>query len=161
MVYEDVSDLIISAADGYNVCIIAYGQTGSGKTFTMMGSPEQPGINIRALKELFHTGEARAETMSMSFSASILEIYNESIFDLLSAVPRESAAKLDIKEMKYVPVPHDCPTIAIHFTHLSTLVLAADTSGSPTSLCSPCGPWRTWRSSSRKATRTARPSPRI
>jgi Microtubule binding len=34
-VYEDVSDLIVSVADGYNVCIMAYGQTGSGKTYTM------------------------------------------------------------------------------------------------------------------------------
>ena len=40
-VYEVVSALVRSAADGYNVCIFAYGQTGSGKTFTVgaeMGS---------------------------------------------------------------------------------------------------------------------------
>jgi Microtubule binding len=28
----DVSALVISVLDGYNVCIFAYGQTGSGKT---------------------------------------------------------------------------------------------------------------------------------
>eukprot|EP00951_Prasinocladus_malaysianus_P023158 scaffold195774_cov50-Prasinocladus_malaysianus.AAC.1 len=35
MVYSEVSSLVTSAVDGYNVCIMAYGQTGSGKTHTM------------------------------------------------------------------------------------------------------------------------------
>lgn len=40
--------VITSCVDGYNVCILAYGQTGSGKTFTMMGTKENPGVNIRS-----------------------------------------------------------------------------------------------------------------
>lgn len=30
-VYADVSGLVVSVLDGFNVCIFAYGQTGSGK----------------------------------------------------------------------------------------------------------------------------------
>jgi kinesin family protein C2/C3 len=37
---------------GYNVCIMAYGQTGSGKTYTMMGPPNDIGVNRRAIREL-------------------------------------------------------------------------------------------------------------
>lgn len=46
-VFEGTLPIITSCVDGYNVCILAYGQTGSGKTYTMMGTKENPGVNIR------------------------------------------------------------------------------------------------------------------
>lgn len=52
-VFEACKDIITSSIDGYNVCIFAYGQTGSGKTFTMDGPDANPGLNRRALRELF------------------------------------------------------------------------------------------------------------
>jgi hypothetical protein len=36
-VYEKIQPFVISAVDGYDVCLFAYGQTGSGKTYTMEG----------------------------------------------------------------------------------------------------------------------------
>lgn len=35
------------------MCILAYGQTGAGKTYTMMGPKDNPGVNMRSIKELF------------------------------------------------------------------------------------------------------------
>ena len=48
-VFSEVCPLVTSVMDGYHASIIAYGQTGSGKTFTMEGTDEMPGVNIRAL----------------------------------------------------------------------------------------------------------------
>ena len=63
-----------SALDGYNVCILAYGQTGSGKTFTMMGPPNNPGVNIRAIKELLRiTNERDNVEYQLTVSAALPE----------------------------------------------------------------------------------------
>ena len=83
-VFEDTKPTILSCIDGYNVCIMAYGQTGSGKTFTMMGPVDNPGVNRRAIKELFEMCKSRNE-VRYTISVSIMEVYNEKLFDLLQA----------------------------------------------------------------------------
>ncbi|EGD80969.1 Kifc3 protein [Salpingoeca rosetta] len=83
-VFADTKPIILSCVDGYNVCIIAYGQTGSGKTYTMMGPPNNPGVNRRAIQELFTLMGERKET-EYKVQVSIMEVYNEKIFDLLTA----------------------------------------------------------------------------
>eukprot|EP00798_Chlamydomonas_sp_ICE-L_P005079 gene5079-34877_t len=96
-VFDEVQGLVVSVLDGYNVSIMAYGQTGSGKTFTMEGPDDNPGVNLRALAALFTMAQERSGVFEYTFSASVLEIYNEQIFDLLAG-GRDQEDKLDVKQ---------------------------------------------------------------
>ncbi|XP_070538068.1 carboxy-terminal kinesin 2-like isoform X2 [Ptychodera flava] len=99
-VFEEISQLVQSALDGYNVCIFAYGQTGSGKTFTMEG-PDNPdddhrGMIPRAAEQIFNCArDLEDKGWKYDMKASFLEIYNETIRDLLG--PADSKEKHDIK----------------------------------------------------------------
>ncbi|KAF7646422.1 hypothetical protein LDENG_00188130 [Lucifuga dentata] len=92
-VFAGTLPVITSCVDGYNVCILAYGQTGSGKTFTMMGNKENPGVNIRSIRELLRIC-AEKEKVAYTLKISMLEIYNDSLNDLLAKSPSTS---LDIR----------------------------------------------------------------
>uniref|UniRef100_A0A663DZF0 Kinesin family member 11 n=1 Tax=Aquila chrysaetos chrysaetos TaxID=223781 RepID=A0A663DZF0_AQUCH len=81
---------------GYNCTVFAYGQTGTGKTFTMEGerSPneeytweEDPlaGIIPRTLHQIFE--KLSENGTEFSVKVSLLEIYNEELFDLLNPTP--------------------------------------------------------------------------
>ncbi|NP_001119723.1 kinesin-like protein Ncd [Bombyx mori] len=86
-VFAEVSSMVQSALDGYNVCIFAYGQTGSGKTYTMEGGcgTEQYGIIPRAFNMIFTCMEdLKRMGWELTIKASFLEIYNEVIYDLLN-----------------------------------------------------------------------------
>jgi hypothetical protein len=83
-IYEDLKPLTLSVLDGYNCCVFAYGQTGTGKTYTMQGPVSDPGVTYRAVKDLFETAHRSAiHGYTFSFRISVLEIYNERVFDLL------------------------------------------------------------------------------
>ncbi|GAB1608358.1 carboxy-terminal kinesin 2-like [Argonauta hians] len=88
-VFNEISQLVQSALDGYNVCIFAYGQTGSGKTYTMEGGnieeEETMGMIPRAMIQVFETVENLEEKgWKYDLKMSYLEIYNEILNDLLS-----------------------------------------------------------------------------
>lgn len=73
--------------EGYHTCIFAYGQTGSGKSYTMMGTPEQPGLIPRTCEDLFQRIESnQSPDVSYNIRVSYFEVYNEHVRDLL--VPR-------------------------------------------------------------------------
>ncbi len=69
--------------EGYHTCIFAYGQTGSGKSYTMMGTPEQPGLIPRTCEDLFERIESNTNAnISYSVRVSYFEVYNEHVRDL-------------------------------------------------------------------------------
>ncbi|CAD8111257.1 unnamed protein product [Paramecium primaurelia] len=81
-VYEKSAEpLLDDLISGQNVTIFAYGATGSGKTHTMMGNQNQQGIIPRALNDLF---ERLSKEQAAQASLTFLEIYNETIRDLLT-----------------------------------------------------------------------------
>eukprot|EP00041_Stephanoeca_diplocostata_P025578 m.672700 g.672700 ORF g.672700 m.672700 type:complete len:716 (-) comp22776_c2_seq4:100-2247(-) len=94
-VFEDTEPIITSCADGYNVCFIAYGQTGSGKTHTMLGTETDPGVSRRAIKALLQICKART-AVDYTIRASLMEIYNDRIIDLLSDTPPDEQ-KVDLR----------------------------------------------------------------
>ncbi|KAK5658510.1 hypothetical protein OQA88_1902 [Cercophora sp. LCS_1] len=75
--------------EGYHTCIFAYGQTGSGKSYTMMGTPDYPGLIPRTCEDLFERiAAAQEETPNISYNVrvSYFEVYNEHVRDLLVPV---------------------------------------------------------------------------
>lgn len=83
-VYEGTTkQLLDSVLDGYNATVFAYGATGCGKTHTITGTSQQPGIIFLTMQELFEKISERSQDKTTELSLSYLEIYNETIRDLL------------------------------------------------------------------------------
>jgi hypothetical protein len=92
-VYAEVEELVDSALDGNQVCILAYGQTGSGKSYTMEGTADHPGLIPRAALKLFDGSRAK-EGWKLSFKTSSFQIYQNKIQDLL--VPGSGPTQKDM-----------------------------------------------------------------
>ncbi|KAG7167829.1 kinesin-like protein KIF11-like [Homarus americanus] len=104
-VYKSVAkNCVDEVLSGFNCTIFAYGQTGTGKTFTMEGDrtpdttswDEDPmaGIIPRCVNHLFD--ELRIQKLEFTMRVSFLELYNEELFDLLSA--HDDMSKLRLYE---------------------------------------------------------------
>lgn len=81
----------------YMYTYVHFSYIGSGKTFTMDGSNENPGIIQRTILELFDI-TSRSHGAVHTFVITMLEIYNETIRDLL--LPSKSQQidqKLDVR----------------------------------------------------------------
>jgi len=56
---------------------------GAGKTYTMLGYQEVPGIMVLTIKDMFETIKNTYHDREFSIIISYVEIYNETIRDLL------------------------------------------------------------------------------
>ncbi|KAK1283449.1 Kinesin-1 [Acorus calamus] len=86
-----IESRISSVRLGDKCTIMMYGPTGSGKSHTMFGCPKNPGIVYRALRDILGGGggdeeekENRDFGSGLFVHVTVLEIYNEEIYDLLS-----------------------------------------------------------------------------
>lgn len=105
LTYETVAKKLVSEAlVGYNGTIMCYGQTGAGKTYTMTGATAEykhRGIIPRAVQQVFKA-ITRSVDSFITVRISYLEIYNETLCDLLSTMTSSGASDV---QMAIV----DCP----------------------------------------------------
>lgn len=114
-IFEEISQLIQSALDGYNVCIFAYGQTGSGKTYTMSSDD---GMIPRALRQIYSTSkELESRGWKYAMEGSFVEVYNEELRDLLGTDSDNE------KGNKKHQILHDAATCETTITDVTTLDL--------------------------------------
>lgn len=94
-VFETLGEeVVLGALEGFSGCIFCYGHTGSGKTFTMHGNRgKNPGLVPLAVETVFSFIE-EAREREFLIRCSYLEIYNESINDLLNS----AATNLSLRE---------------------------------------------------------------
>ena len=97
-----------SLISGYNSTIFAYGQTGTGKTYTMEGfsydylSPKK-GLIPRAIENIFNFIENNSNSnTTFIIRVTYLQIYNESIDDLLKSEKKHLSIRENHKKGIYV-----------------------------------------------------------
>ena len=97
-----------SLLEGYNSTIFAYGQTGTGKTYTMEGfiydylNPNK-GLIPRAIEDIFKYIENNLNSdTTFIIRVTYLQIYNESIDDLLKPEKKNLSIRENNKKGLYV-----------------------------------------------------------
>ncbi|XP_052180838.1 kinesin-like protein KIN-8A [Diospyros lotus] len=78
------AELVEAVLQGRNGSVFCYGATGAGKTYTMLGTVENPGVMVLAIKDLFNKIRQRSFDGNHVVHLSYLEVYNETVRDLLS-----------------------------------------------------------------------------
>ena len=99
----------VDLLDGFNSTIFMYGQTGAGKTYTMYGDGtekdvERMGIVPRSLSFIFESLAKQKEDgrlMEYSLKCAFLEIYNETLRDMLSNDPNSKPTIRAMKDMTF------------------------------------------------------------
>ncbi|KAI3515783.1 hypothetical protein L1887_14687 [Cichorium endivia] len=121
-VYGDIQQLVQSVLDGYNVCIFAYGQTGSGKTYTMSGpdkgTPEEWGVNYRALNDLFKISQTTAQSSLAVPDANVRQVSETADVLGLMEVGFKNRARSATSMNERSSRSHSIVTIHVHGTDL-------------------------------------------
>ncbi|KAK3726500.1 hypothetical protein QZH41_003895 [Actinostola sp. cb2023] len=87
-VFENTTKSIVDGVlDGYNCTVFAYGATGAGKTHTMLGNSSSPGVCFLTMMDLYNRIEELKDEKICDVAVSYLEVYNETIRDLLLPGP--------------------------------------------------------------------------
>ena len=89
--------LLEDLIQGFNATVLAHGATGCGKTYTMVGTPDNQGIMVRSLSDLFSLKDKKeSEGIEIKISMSYVEVYNETILDLM--IDKSQSVPLDLYE---------------------------------------------------------------
>ncbi|XP_035172011.1 kinesin-like protein KIF9 [Oxyura jamaicensis] len=138
LAYETVAKkLVADALAGYNGTIMCYGQTGAGKTYTMTGATAEykhRGIIPRAIQQVFRA-IARSVDSFVTVRISYLEIYNETLFDLLAAPTSSGTGDVQmavvdcprgvyVKGLSVRPVSHEEDALNLLFEGETNRVIA-------------------------------------
>lgn len=110
-IFEKMEPLLYNVLRGYNGCILAYGQTSAGKTHTMLGpnggqelfeSQSEWGVLPRAADYLFKDLQSRERSGLLGYSvkASFVQIYNETLYDLLATSSGSDGGGIPIHQLK-------------------------------------------------------------
>lgn len=109
-IYENhVVALVENVVDAYNSTVFAYGETSSGKSYTVVGSmaekQKQHGTSVEGLvhfaaRDLFKMIQLKQEATGLQISVkfSYIDIYNDSLRDLLTEEAREAPRIVDSKD---------------------------------------------------------------
>ncbi|KAG2499154.1 hypothetical protein HYH03_002736 [Edaphochlamys debaryana] len=106
---------------GYNSSIFAYGQTGAGKTFTVIGNigdTDKRGLAPRVFEYLYakitdHENARGPDTVKYNCRCAFLEIYNETIADLLSPSSQNLPIREDPEKGPYVEGLIEAPALNV------------------------------------------------
>jgi len=82
--FDDVRPMMGQVLQGFNVSCFVYGAQDSGKTHTLEGTPDDPGLIMRAVNSIFEEiTDGAPECMTFECFLSVVDILDEQFRDLL------------------------------------------------------------------------------